>query len=108
MTPSAALDLATLTHAQFAPCRGEAFVVRRDGEPAVPLTLVDVKPLGAHRAPVGAKREPFSLLFRAATRELQLPQQIHPLEHPQLGRLELFMVPLGPDATGMRYEAILA
>lgn len=69
MTPSAALDLATLTH---------------------------------------AKREPFSLLFRAATRELQLPQQIHPLEHPQLGRLELFMVPLGPDATGMRYEAIFA
>jgi hypothetical protein len=31
-----------------------------------------------------------------------LPQRIHALEHPRLGRLELFLVPIGPET----YQAV--
>jgi hypothetical protein len=50
---------------------------------------------------------PFSLLFHAATQEPP-PQQIFELSHSDLGELALFLVPLGPDEHGMRYEAIVS
>ena len=41
------------------------------------------------------------LLFRGPSLPI-LPQRIYPLEHAALGRLELFIVPIGPG----QYEAI--
>lgn len=106
------LDLRTVAHPQFAALVDSKFTLRYendDGSASVaPLQLIEVKPLGAKRGMPGAPREPFSLLFRAATRQFYLPQKIYALEHTQLGACELFLVPLGPDATGMRFEAILA
>lgn len=52
-----------------------------------------------------AQRQPFALVFRGPPTPV-LPQQIYALEHPVLGRQEIFMVPIGPDALGMNYEAI--
>lgn len=49
-------------------------------------------------------REPFSLLIRADMADGYWPQGNYFLSHPELGELELFMVPIGPDAEGMRYE----
>ena len=57
-------------------------------------------------------RKPFSVLFHGPERPV-LPQAIYRLEHNQLGVLELFLVPLGPNEptapgerpTAMRYEA---
>jgi hypothetical protein len=37
-----------------------------------------------------------------------LPQGIQRLSHAELGELDLFLVPIGPDAQGMRYEAAFA
>ena len=37
-----------------------------------------------------------------------LEQMIRRLEHDELGAFELFLVPIGPDDTGMRYEAVFA
>ena len=51
------------------------------------------------------RSDPFSLLFRGPFAPA-LPQRIHRLVHPQLGPLEIFLVPIGPDAAGARYEAI--
>ena len=51
------------------------------------------------------REQPFSLLFRGPLRPL-LPQQITTLEHDTLGVLEIFIVPVGPDEYGQRYEAI--
>jgi uncharacterized protein DUF6916 len=41
-----------------------------------------------------------------AGRALLLPQGIYRLYHPARGALDLFMVPLGPDPHGMRYEIV--
>ena len=35
-----------------------------------------------------------------------MPQQIVPLEHAALGKLEIFLVPVGLDPEGYRYEAV--
>jgi hypothetical protein len=35
-----------------------------------------------------------------------LPQRIYRLEHAALDPLEIFIVPIGPDAEGMRYQAV--
>ena len=82
---------------------GEGFRVPfPDG--SVALTLVEVTNL-ARADHAGPRRAPFSLIFRGPASPT-LPQRIWPLEHPSLGRLEIFLVPIGPDASGMRYEAV--
>ena len=48
----------------------------------------------------------FSLIFHGPGPGA-LPQQIFTLEHPELGRLDFFLVPLGPDGDRMRYEAVV-
>ena len=49
---------------------------------------------------------PFSLVFRGPMEPI-LQQQIYRLESEGFdGPLDLFLVPIGPDASGMRYEAI--
>lgn len=85
---------------------GSEFTVARKlgGNPLV-LELVSVTPLPS--TGVGHRAAPFSLEFRGPNEPL-LEQAIHSLEHDGLGRLELFLVPLGPDpeTDRMRYEAI--
>lgn len=50
-------------------------------------------------------REPFSLLFEGPPDPF-LPQRMYSLDHAQLGRFELFLVPVGQHGTNFRYEAI--
>jgi hypothetical protein len=47
----------------------------------------------------------FSLLFHAPDGRLE-PQQTFRARHAELGEFDLFLVPLGPDERGMRYEAV--
>jgi hypothetical protein len=51
-----------------------------------------------------AQLEQFSLIFTGAVSPY-LPQRLYALSHPHMGNVELFLVPVGPDQTGMRYEA---
>jgi Domain of unknown function (DUF6916) len=71
----------------------------------LPLELIEVVDLGADSAVAPAQRRPFSLIFHHPGSSY-LPQRIYTLEHAALGRLELFLVPIGPDQGGMRYQAI--
>jgi hypothetical protein len=52
-------------------------------------------------------RDPFSVEFHSRLPQHE-PQQIFDVEHEKLGKFELFLVPLGPDADGHRYEAVFA
>jgi hypothetical protein len=95
--------LSELTHATFAEELGSPFQL--DWGAAKPLKLELVEATELAPASVGMRRTPFSLLFRGP-RQPVLPQKIYPLDHNRLGRLEIFIVPLGPDGEGMRYEAV--
>jgi hypothetical protein len=98
--------LESFTAATFEPHRGEPFSVRATEQIALALTLSEVTPLGP--APAGAegpRRAPFSLMFHGPQTPI-LPQRIYRVEHEAIGTFDLFLVPLGPDPVGMRYEAI--
>jgi len=95
--------LENLTFGDFSGRVGEEF--RLEGPSgAVSLKLVEVVDL-ARRDNPGPRRPPFSLIFRGPQASV-LPQRIWPLTHETLGRLEIFIVPIGPDASGMQYEAV--
>ena len=53
------------------------------------------------------ERRQFSLLFRGPVDPF-LSQGTYRLDHAELGALDIFLVPIGPDAEGMRYEAVFA
>ena len=65
------------------------------------LAVEAVAPLPAHRL----RAEPFSLILRGPRAPL-VPQATYALSHPRLGRIELFLVPVGQDAAATRYEVV--
>jgi hypothetical protein len=96
------MRLDELTLATFEPLVGEPFTLDAGSE-RLALVLDTATALAAR--PGG--RDPFSLVFRGPPEPL-LAQAIHPLDHAALGRLEIFIVPIGRDATGVSYEAIFS
>ena len=96
--------LDTLTLESFTPHVGGAFRLSTPEGTALTLTLDEARSLaspGTRAEGDRRKREPFRLLFRGPSLPI-LPQGIYPLEHAALGRLEIFIVPIGPG----QYEAI--
>ena len=101
--------LETFTAQMFSPYVGDTFQLPIGDVPPIELQLVSVTELNFPAAARGTaeppKRVPFSLLFRNPQR-LYFPQAIYHIEHEQLGAMQIFLVPMGPDAEGMQYEAI--
>ena len=96
-----------MTVETFAGREGERFwIAFSDAD--LDLTLVDVTRAPEHWGRT-EKREPFSIKFHA-TLEHVLPARTWPVEHEELGTLEMFLSPLGPDdeAEAMRYEAVFS
>lgn len=92
-------DLRKLAFSDFDTRKDETFVVQV--QPEIPLKLKYVRPLGESGRPGGA----FSLWFVGESGPF-LPQSIYPIVHPQLGKMEIFLVPLGPRDGGNLYELI--
>lgn len=104
MADSTPLPLEQLTIDAFRPLVGATFQMRPDAATAIPMQLVE-----AEAQPYGRPgfRTPFSLVFRAPM-STRLPQRIYAIEGAPLGTLECFLVPIGPDGQGMRYQAIFS
>lgn len=93
-----------LSLADFAPYLKQLFHIRLGSEETYSLELVEAAELGS--PPTPGLRKPFSLIFTNPDKTSYLPQRIYCLEHEKLGSLDVFIVPLGPDASGMRYQVI--
>ncbi len=99
-------DLCDVTAEHFLPHKGDTYVVSAAPAAGLPqdvaLELVEVN----HYPPQpGRARTPFSLVFRGPS-GCYLPQRIYHLEHPAMGGMELFLVPIQPQADGARFEAV--
>ena len=96
--------LEDLTEASFQPHRGSRFHVPLEGGPGLELELAEVAlyPRDTMAAP---RRAPFSLLFRGPAQAF-LPQRIYRLQHPEMGELDLFLVPIRRDGDTLVYEAV--
>jgi hypothetical protein len=95
--------LEDLSHAAFAAQVKTKSRVWIDAQNSVELELVEVTP---PRLTSGknASYENFALNFLGPARPL-LPQRIYRFESSSLGEFELFIVPVGQDATGIQYQA---
>lgn len=95
-----------VTRADFTQCLGEQFQIECGGQ-AIAAELAAVTGQGFKSADDErqSKRESFSLLFHAP-KQWRYPQRTYRLSNPKIGPLDIFLVPLGLDAKGMRLEAI--
>ena len=66
---------------------------------------LEVAEASALKSPSPRETPPFRLILRS--REgWRAPQGIFRIEHPTLGTLEMFAVPVGPDSLGLCYEIL--
>lgn len=97
------MNLEKLTADSFAPHLGSRFGVATSPLGRLQVELISVTPSPSAAGPRAGGS--FSLVFRGPLQPV-LPQRIYRLEHAALGPLEIFLVPIGPDEQGMRYEAV--
>ena len=98
-----------LTEEDFRKHVGTKFRVRLDeieGAPGVELELDEVVPYPSLSHSRG-DAERFSAYFYGPG-NFFLPQRIYKLEHEQMGENEIFLVPVGQDQRGFRYEAVFS
>lgn len=101
--------LETLTPSFFQEHVGSRFHLALEGSEPLELELGEIV-FYEENPEQARRRQPFSLILVGPLRPI-LPQAIYPLEHAVLGRLEIFLVPIGPGGLGgpgergMRYEA---
>ena len=100
------MDLSELVVEHFEPRIGQVFTVRLDAGQAVETRLISATRLGPASSPPQGRRA-FSLVFLGPMSPV-LRQSIYTVEHTELGALDIFIVPVGPDGEqrGMRYEAV--
>jgi len=95
---------ATPTAEDFRQQLGTSFGVRLETPRPIELELIEVRDYkpGANE-PGGMER--FSLFFRGPA-DIMLNQGTFTLEHPSMGEVVLFMVPIAQDPAGFRYEVV--
>jgi len=76
------------------------FHLRTTGSAPLALELIEVADKNS-----SPTLEYFSLIFRGPLTP-HFAQATYTMEHEKLGTFDLFIVPLGPDSAGMRYEVI--
>ena len=78
------------------------FSICLPGSALLPIRLYEVAEESS-----SPKIEQFSLLFRGPLAP-HCAQGIYSLQHDKLGELSLFLVPVGADGEGMRYQAVFS
>jgi hypothetical protein len=70
----------------------------------IDLTLISVTPR-KNESHEQAGMERFSVIFRGPL-EIFLPQQTYRVSHPDMGDFDIFLVALGQEPDGFKYEAV--
>ena len=96
--------LEKLTIDTFRPLVGCTFRVLVDERWELRARLTAVESLNEASAS-GRPREPFTLFFHAPP-EARLPQRTYRVEAEGIEPMDLFLVPIGADPDGMRYQAV--
>lgn len=98
-------DLSLLTCSDFEKYNGQIFFLTLLSDNKLKLKLITVTEFKNY-SPLA--RIPFSLVFQTTAIMSGFPQGLYTLQHPEGGDIQIFLVPIGPDSNGMRYEAIFS
>ncbi len=90
--------LEKLTSGHFSPYLNQKFLLQSDTGETIETALVEVSDLTSRA---------FSIVFQGP-REPVVAQGTYEVSHQEMGPLSLFLVPIGPNENGMRYEAVFA
>jgi Domain of unknown function (DUF6916) len=96
------VNLSEVTRQAFEPFVEQTFMVST-AEGSFEARLIEVAPMGQTPGPNG--RQAFSLVLRGPQAD-EPRQGIYRVAHGELGTLDLFLVPIGSDAQGTKYEAV--
>lgn len=100
------LMLHEVTHAQFTEHLGSVFQLETAPGQKLEATLAEATLLpNSQPLKTTDQRAPFSLIFRIPLDE-EPKQRIYKMEHVTLGRLEIFLVPVGRDSGATLFQAI--
>lgn len=94
------MDLADARLEHFSARLGEGFHVGLGDDESCDLTLVEA-------GPIRGSESAFSLIFHGPS-HVPLSQNTYALEHPDLGRLPIFLVPVSQQEEGFLYEAVFS
>lgn len=96
-----------LALSDFEPHIGSVFKLDNSDNPGIDLVLATAEKITTSSSNPLPGGRPFSLIFRGPA-ESSFEQGIRPLSHPVMGFIEIFLVPIQPDATGALYEAVFS
>ena len=97
------MDIGDVTVETFAGREGQAFTIQF-ADAVLELRLAEVSRMPGDWGRAD-RREPFSVLFTGPGEHI-LQQQVWPLDHEELGRIDVFLVPMEPKDGVARYEAV--
>lgn len=95
----------TFTVETFAPHVGEVFTIVGESEAPIGLELTAANDLSHQFNQASPTRGQFSIHFRGPA-EWILPQKTYRMEFEPIGTFDIFLVPIGRDDAGTRYEAV--
>ena len=84
---------------------GQTFQIRFDDGSTLDLNLEHVELLIEKHINPRMKRDAFSMQFRGPAQPA-LGQSIYSVDHPELGAIKIFLVPVSRGADGYLYEAV--
>lgn len=96
--------MAELTEQEFRQHLFTKFQIPAEDHDPVELELVEVTRYRGDDSEEGGM-ERFSVFFIGPS-NIELPQYTYPLHHPELGVCDIFLVPVGLEEKGYRYEAV--
>ncbi|MDM8550042.1 hypothetical protein QUF72_08200 [Desulfobacterales bacterium HSG2] len=98
--------LSELQSSDFSPFLNQTFQVHAGLTEPVAAELIKVADRGwGMHDPETAKRRPFEIMFRFPA-GIHVPQKIYPIEHENMGTLNIFIVPVGPEPTDPEHRIL--
>lgn len=98
-------DLSKISAQDFKDHLGQLLQIQFSEHEAVPVKVTKVTDLETYTP---LERGAFSVVLQTEGEKNHRPQGIYRINHPVSGKLDVFLVPIGPDQNGMKYEAVFS
>jgi hypothetical protein len=93
--------LITIEHQDFSEFLNQNLTIRSSENMTIDTQIIQVS---VYETNARFERIPFSVVLRAQKDSARLNQGVYIIEHPIKGDLALFLVPIGDDNEGIKYE----